>query len=145
MGGGRERTVAYTTTLQRYRWQGRAGVLKYGTQYLEKMKQNMKKKRYVQVGTGGRAGFFYAAIAKTFYETSEITAFCDVKTMVIRANKAFIILRQRKSAAANRACKRGKYLRSQFFLHIFVIISIILYFFAFCKPVAQFYLTYGKK
>ena len=38
----------------------------------------MKKKRYVQVGTGGRAGFFYAAIAKTFYETSEITAFCDV-------------------------------------------------------------------
>lgn len=44
MGGGRERTVAYTTTLQQYRWQGRAGVLKYGTQYLEKMKQNKSRK-----------------------------------------------------------------------------------------------------
>jgi len=38
----------------------------------------MAKKRYVQVGTGGRAQFFYLAIAKTFNETSELTAFCDI-------------------------------------------------------------------
>ena len=37
-----------------------------------------KKKRYVQVGVGGRARFFYDAIAKDFSETSELTAFCDV-------------------------------------------------------------------
>ena len=38
----------------------------------------MKKKRYVQVGVGGRAPFFYSAVAKRFSETSEITAFCDI-------------------------------------------------------------------
>ena len=38
----------------------------------------MAKKRYVQVGLGSRAQFFYQAIAKTFSETSEITAFCDI-------------------------------------------------------------------
>ncbi len=38
----------------------------------------MSKKRYVQVGVGGRAAFFYTAVAKTFNETSEITAFCDI-------------------------------------------------------------------
>ena len=38
----------------------------------------MKKKRYVQVGTGGRARFFYQAVAKDYAETSEIVAFCDV-------------------------------------------------------------------
>ncbi len=38
----------------------------------------MKKKRYVQVGVGGRARFFYTAVAKTYGETSEITAFCDI-------------------------------------------------------------------
>lgn len=38
----------------------------------------MKKKRYVQVGIGGRARFFYTAVAKTYGETSEITAFCDI-------------------------------------------------------------------
>jgi len=36
------------------------------------------KKRYVQVGVGGRAPFFYSAIAKKFSETSELTAFCDI-------------------------------------------------------------------
>ncbi len=38
----------------------------------------MAKKRYVQVGVGGRARFFYEAVASTYGETSEITAFCDV-------------------------------------------------------------------
>ena len=38
----------------------------------------MDKKRYAQVGTGGRARFFYEAVASTYSETSEIVAFCDV-------------------------------------------------------------------
>lgn len=38
----------------------------------------MKKKRYVQVGVGSRARFFYQAIAERFSETSEIVAFCDI-------------------------------------------------------------------
>ena len=37
-----------------------------------------KKLRYVQVGSGSRARFFYQAIASTFRETSELTAFCDI-------------------------------------------------------------------
>ena len=36
------------------------------------------KKRYVQVGVGGRARFFYESIAETFSDTSELTAFCDI-------------------------------------------------------------------
>ncbi len=38
----------------------------------------MKKKRYAQVGTGARAGFFYRAVAGDYADTSEIVAFCDV-------------------------------------------------------------------
>ena len=38
----------------------------------------MQKKRYVQVGVGGRSRFYYQAIAKTYFETSELTAFCDI-------------------------------------------------------------------
>ena len=38
----------------------------------------MSKKRYAQVGTGGRARFFYRAVARDYSETSEIVAFCDV-------------------------------------------------------------------
>jgi predicted dehydrogenase len=34
--------------------------------------------RYVLVGTGGRAQFFYKAIAKNFQDTSRIVGFCDV-------------------------------------------------------------------
>ena len=50
-----------------------------------------KKKRYVQVGLGGRARFFYLAVAKDFKETSEITAFCDVnQSRMDFANKALI-------------------------------------------------------
>ncbi|MEW9698376.1 Gfo/Idh/MocA family oxidoreductase [Paenibacillus sp. SI8] len=36
------------------------------------------KKRYVLVGTGGRAEFFYGAIVKDFQETSELVAICDI-------------------------------------------------------------------
>lgn len=38
----------------------------------------MAKKRFAQVGTGGRARFFYHAVATTYNETSELVAFCDV-------------------------------------------------------------------
>ncbi|MBQ8321843.1 MAG: Gfo/Idh/MocA family oxidoreductase [Clostridia bacterium] len=38
----------------------------------------MNKKRYAQVGTGGRARMYYEAIAETFNETSELVAFCDI-------------------------------------------------------------------
>ncbi|NLB91464.1 MAG: Gfo/Idh/MocA family oxidoreductase, partial [Clostridiales bacterium] len=38
----------------------------------------MKRTRYAQVGTGGRARFFYEAIASTYQATSEIVAFCDI-------------------------------------------------------------------
>ncbi len=38
----------------------------------------MTKKRYVLVGSGGRAEFFYGALATDFRETSELLAFCDI-------------------------------------------------------------------
>jgi len=38
----------------------------------------MAKKRFVQVGIGGRARMYYHAIAKTFSETSELVALCDI-------------------------------------------------------------------
>lgn len=38
----------------------------------------MEKKTYVLVGTGGRAEFFYGAIAKDFRETADLIAFCDL-------------------------------------------------------------------
>lgn len=47
-----------------------------------------QKKRYVQVGVGGRARFFYEAIAGRFNETSELVGFCDVnQTRMDYANK----------------------------------------------------------
>ncbi|GGD91772.1 Gfo/Idh/MocA family oxidoreductase [Paenibacillus nasutitermitis] len=47
-----------------------------------------RKKRFVQVGTGGRAELFFAAIATDYRETSELTAFCDVnQTRMDYANK----------------------------------------------------------
>jgi len=46
------------------------------------------KKQYVQVGTGGRAGFFYEAVASVYKETSEMAAFCDVsQTRMDYANR----------------------------------------------------------
>lgn len=48
----------------------------------------MAKKKYVQVGIGGRAQFFYGAIAENYRETSELTAFCDInQTRMDYANK----------------------------------------------------------
>nr|WP_319473583.1 Gfo/Idh/MocA family oxidoreductase [uncultured Sphaerochaeta sp.] len=38
----------------------------------------MKKKRYAQVGTGGRARMFYEAIASRYQDSSELVAFCDM-------------------------------------------------------------------
>lgn len=46
------------------------------------------KKRYVLVGTGGRARFFYTAIVGRFKETSELVGFCDInQTRMDYANK----------------------------------------------------------
>lgn len=36
------------------------------------------KKKYVLIGTGGRAEFFWGAMARDFRETCELVAFCDV-------------------------------------------------------------------
>ncbi|MFC3799012.1 Gfo/Idh/MocA family protein [Cohnella sp. GCM10012308] len=48
----------------------------------------MAKKTYVQVGAGGRAEFFYSAIATAYRETSELIAFCDInQTRMDYANK----------------------------------------------------------
>jgi predicted dehydrogenase len=48
----------------------------------------MEKKKYVLVGTGGRAEFFYSAIATQFKETSELTAICDInQTRMNYANR----------------------------------------------------------
>ena len=38
----------------------------------------MEKKRYAQVGIGGRAAMFYGAIAKDFNEYAELVGFCDI-------------------------------------------------------------------
>ena len=38
----------------------------------------MTKKRYAQVGLGGRARMYYNAIASTYSETSELVALCDI-------------------------------------------------------------------
>jgi predicted dehydrogenase len=43
----------------------------------EPIHTTFKKKRYALVGTGGRASFFYTAIAKEFKETSCLVALCD--------------------------------------------------------------------
>ncbi|WP_239614914.1 Gfo/Idh/MocA family protein [Cohnella mopanensis] len=46
------------------------------------------KKKYVLVGAGGRAEFFYQAIATSFSETSELLAFCDTnQTRMNYANR----------------------------------------------------------
>lgn len=48
----------------------------------------MSKKRYAQVGVGGRARFFYEAVASTYGETSEMVAFCDInQTRMDYANR----------------------------------------------------------
>lgn len=48
----------------------------------------MSKKKYALVGTGGRAEFFYSAIASQFSGTSELAAFCDInRTRMDYANR----------------------------------------------------------
>ncbi|HEY4390497.1 MAG TPA: Gfo/Idh/MocA family oxidoreductase [Paenibacillus sp.] len=48
----------------------------------------MSKKKYVIVGTGGRAEFFYSELVNTFKETSELVAICDLnQTRMNYANK----------------------------------------------------------
>jgi len=49
------------------------------------------KKRYAQVGTGGRASFFYEAVASVYRETSEMVAFCDISQIRMSyANKLLV-------------------------------------------------------
>ncbi|CAM4470481.1 putative dehydrogenase [Paenibacillus endophyticus] len=51
----------------------------------------MTKKRYVLVGSGGRAEFFYGALASDFRETSELLAFCDInQTRMDYANRILV-------------------------------------------------------
>lgn len=48
----------------------------------------MSKKRFAQVGIGGRARMFYSAVANTYKETSELVGFCDInRTRMEYANK----------------------------------------------------------
>jgi predicted dehydrogenase len=48
----------------------------------------MAKKKYVQVGTGGRARMYYEAISTTFRDRAEMAAFCDLSpTRMNYANK----------------------------------------------------------
>lgn len=51
------------------------------------------KKRYVLVGTGGRAEFFYGALAEHFRDQSELAAFCDINHT--RMNYANRLLREK--------------------------------------------------
>ena len=51
----------------------------------------MAKKKYVQVGTGGRARMYYEAIATTFRDSAELAAFCDLSpTRMNYSNKLLI-------------------------------------------------------
>jgi len=48
----------------------------------------VKKQQYVQVGLGGRARFFYEAVASEYSATSEMVGFCDIsQTRMNYANK----------------------------------------------------------
>ena len=51
----------------------------------------MAKKRYAQVGTGGRARMYYEAITTTYKDTSELVGFCDLsQTRMDFANKTIV-------------------------------------------------------
>lgn len=51
------------------------------------------RKRYAQVGTGGRASFFYRAIAGDYRATSELVGFCDMNpTRMAVANRTITAL-----------------------------------------------------
>jgi len=51
----------------------------------------MAKKRYVQVGLGCRARFFYEALVRDYSETSELLAFCDINRTRLEWAKNHII------------------------------------------------------
>ena len=53
----------------------------------------MEKKRYAQVGIGGRARMYYLAIAGTYSETAELVGFCDVNRT--RAQFAYDTLKEK--------------------------------------------------
>ncbi len=48
-------------------------------------------KRYVQVGIGGRARYFYQSIAEDYKDTSELVAFCDVNETRMRYARQVLI------------------------------------------------------
>jgi len=50
----------------------------------------MIKKRYAQVGLGSRAMMFYEAVCKTYKETSEMVAFCDLSRKRMEFANKFI-------------------------------------------------------
>lgn len=51
----------------------------------------MEKKKYVQIGIGGRARFFYESLAETYKDTSDLLAFCDTnRTRMEYANKILV-------------------------------------------------------
>ncbi len=51
----------------------------------------MARKKYVLVGAGGRARFFYGAIIKDFKDTAELIAFCDInQTRMDYANSLIV-------------------------------------------------------
>lgn len=50
-------------------------------------------KKYALVGTGGRAEFFYGAIARDYKETAKLVAFCDINTT--RMNYANQLLKEK--------------------------------------------------
>lgn len=67
----------------------------------------MAKKKYVQVGAGGRAEFFYSAIATSYRETSELLAFCDInQTRMDYANK---LLQEKYDYSAVRTYKSDEF------------------------------------
>ncbi len=50
-----------------------------------------KKKTYVQVGTGGRAKFWYNALVTDYSDTSDILAFCDINRARLEfANRSIV-------------------------------------------------------
>ena len=53
----------------------------------------MAKIKYAQVGMGGRGRIFYAAVATTYKDTSEMVAFCDINRT--RAEYANMIIQER--------------------------------------------------
>jgi len=57
----------------------------------------MPRKKYVQVGTGGRARMYYEAISTTYKESAQIAAFCDISQT--RMNYANRLLKNEYAAA----------------------------------------------